>query len=100
MSNKIADKKKGWRELPIGGMILDAGNSVEYDTGAWRTYCPVLDTEKCNRVCLQCWICCPDSSIIVKDGKFEGFDLMHCKGCGICAHECPAKAINMVEEKK
>jgi Pyruvate/2-oxoacid:ferredoxin oxidoreductase delta subunit len=25
-------------------------------------------------------------------------DYDYCKGCGICANECPAKAIAMVEE--
>ncbi|MFZ8855432.1 MAG: 4Fe-4S binding protein, partial [Thermofilaceae archaeon] len=25
-------------------------------------------------------------------------DYDHCKGCGICANECPVKAIAMVEE--
>jgi pyruvate ferredoxin oxidoreductase delta subunit len=38
-----------------------------------------------------CWVYCPDSAVIVKDGKVQGFDYDHCKGCGICAHECPVK---------
>jgi pyruvate ferredoxin oxidoreductase delta subunit len=25
-------------------------------------------------------------------------DYDHCKGCGICAHECPVKAIKMIPE--
>jgi pyruvate ferredoxin oxidoreductase delta subunit len=29
-----------------------------------------------------------------------GMDLDHCKGCGICAQECPQKAIKMMEETK
>ncbi len=32
---------KGWRDMPIGGMILEAGNSVEYHTGDWRAFRPV-----------------------------------------------------------
>ncbi|MCK4909669.1 MAG: 4Fe-4S binding protein, partial [Planctomycetes bacterium] len=38
----------------------------------------------------------------VKDGKVVEFDLKYCKGCGICAEECPAKgkAITMVPEEK
>ncbi len=99
MSNKIAEKKKGWRELPIGGMILEAGNSAEYNTGAWRTFLPHINRKECKN-CLLCWIYCPDSAIIVKEGKFGHFDMKHCKGCGICAHECPVKAIAMVEAKK
>jgi pyruvate ferredoxin oxidoreductase delta subunit len=43
---------------------------------------------------------CPDSAVFAEDGKMMGFDLDHCKGCGICAVECPdkVKAIKMVEE--
>ena len=101
MSKKMSEQKKGWRDLPIGGMILEAGNSAEYDTGGWRTFYPVHDPEKCTN-CLLCWIYCPDSAIRVKEGKFLEFDLKHCKGCGICAEECPDKiqAISMAEERK
>jgi pyruvate ferredoxin oxidoreductase delta subunit len=41
-------------------------------------------------------------SVVVKDGKVKGFILDYCKGCGICALECPgkkgAKAIRMEKE--
>ena len=99
MSDKY--RPKTWKELPIGGMILEGGNSHDYETGSWRTFRPVLDREKCTD-CLICWIYCPDSSILVKEGKHGGFDLEHCKGCGICAEVCPPKirAIEMVEEAK
>jgi pyruvate ferredoxin oxidoreductase delta subunit len=45
---------------------------------------------------------CPDSSIMVKEGKVIGVDLKHCKGCGICARECPPKvrAFTMVPESE
>jgi pyruvate ferredoxin oxidoreductase delta subunit len=90
---------KGWKEIPIGGLIIDAGNSEEYETGSWRSFRPIRDEDKCID-CLLCWIYCPDSSIIVEDNKIVGVDLEHCKGCGICAKECPPKvqAITMVEE--
>jgi 2-oxoacid:acceptor oxidoreductase delta subunit (pyruvate/2-ketoisovalerate family) len=99
MSDKY--RLKTWKELPIGGMILEGGNSHDYETGSWRTFRPVLDREKCTD-CLICWIYCPDSSILVEEGKHKGFDLEHCKGCGICAEVCPPKirAIEMVEEAK
>ena len=35
---------------------------------------------------------CLDNSILAKDEKIIGIDYDHCKGCGICAHECPEKA--------
>ncbi len=90
---------KGWKDIPIGGMILEAGNSAEYETGGWRTFRPVMDKEKCKN-CLFCWIYCPDSAIQVENEKIKEIDLKYCKGCGICAAECPAKAIEMVEEGK
>lgn len=88
---------KTWQEIPIGGLILDAGNAKTYKTGDWRSDRPILNKEKCIN-CLTCFIFCPDSSVIVKDGKMEGFDYEHCKGCGICANECPAKCIEMKPE--
>jgi len=84
---------KGWQELPIGGVILEAGNSVEYATGDWRAFRPVRGAAECTH-CFQCWLFCPDSSILV-DPQTEtmiGFDLDHCKGCGICATVCPVNA--------
>jgi len=81
---------KGWRDIPIGGIVLEPGSSVEYNTGAWRSMRPVRDEEKCTH-CMLCWVFCPDSAIVVKDSRVQGFDYDHCKGCGICAHECPVK---------
>ncbi len=84
-------------ELPTGGMIIDIGNSKNYKTGEWRSQRPEVDKDKCTN-CLFCWIYCPDNSIIVENEKMAGFKYSHCKGCGICAHQCPAKAITMKEE--
>lgn len=92
-------KEKGWKEIPIGGLILEAGNAEKYLTGSWRTFRPVVDQEKC-RNCLLCWICCPDSSVIVENEEMKGFHYEHCKGCGICANVCPFDAIQMKEESE
>jgi len=86
----MPEEKKGWREANIGGLVLEPGSSAEYNTGTWRTSRPVHDTEGCTH-CMLCWVFCPDSSIIVKDGKWVAFDYDHCKGCGVCASVCPAK---------
>ncbi len=93
------EAKGGWREIPLGALILEAGNAERYPTGDWRTLRPVIDFEKCTH-CMVCWFFCPDSSILVSQGKVVGVDVGHCKGCGICAAVCPVKirAISMVEE--
>ncbi len=88
---------KGWRDVPIGGVIAVPGSSVEYKTGGWRSHRPNLDRDKCNN-CMLCWLFCPDSSIGAESAKITEFDWDHCKGCGICAEVCPIAAINMVEE--
>ena len=88
---------KGWKELELGGVIVEPGNTIEYKSGKWRTFRPILDEEKCID-CMICWIYCPDGCVKVKDSKVVGFDYEHCKGCGICDRECPKEAITMVEE--
>ena len=86
----MSTKEKNWKEIPIGGLIVVPGSSHQYKTGDWRTYKPVHSPENCIN-CLFCWLHCPDSSVIVKDGKMCGFDYDHCKGCGVCAKICPGK---------
>ena len=95
-------KEPGWKDLPIAGLITEPGTSEKYMTGDWRTERPVWDAEKCTS-CLLCWVYCPDSAILVnEEGKMIGVDLDHCKGCGICAEECPprVKAFTMVPESE
>jgi len=79
---------KPWQEVGAGNAVRDAGNSVLYRTGTWRSMRPVRDLEQCTQ-CLICWVVCPDASVAIADGKVTGFDYDHCKGCGICAQECP-----------
>src|SRR4030042_6897988 len=82
-----------WTEVNPGGVVLEPGSSVTYITGTWRTMRPIRDLEQCTQ-CLICWIVCPDAAIPIVDGKVLGFDYEHCKGCGICAQECP---VNITE---
>jgi len=89
----------GPEEHQLGATIPEAGNSIYYETGGWRSQVPQIDSEKCDG-CLLCYFYCPDASIIVECGKATGVDLAHCKGCGICAKECPQKAIVMQPEEK
>ncbi|MFC2061031.1 4Fe-4S dicluster-binding protein [Elusimicrobiota bacterium] len=92
--------EKGWKEIPIGGKITEAGNAKEYKTGDWKTFRPEIDRDECIN-CLFCWIYCPDMCIKVKkEGEIEGVDLDYCKGCGICAEVCPKKCIQMKKEER
>lgn len=88
---------KGWKEIPKGGLITEPGNAQKYKTGGWRTFRPSIDKNKCTN-CMLCFMYCPDSAIIVKDGKIDHIDYTHCKGCLICEHECPVKAISHKSE--
>ena len=90
---------ESWKpdEIPVGVVCPDAGNSMLYDTGGWRSLRPIWNEENCSQ-CLLCWMYCPDSSILVQDGAMTGIDLDHCKGCGVCANECKFDALAMVSE--
>jgi len=49
--------------------------------------------------CDNCYGICPDNAVIkLGPGNRFRIDLDFCKGCGICAVECPCGAINMVPE--
>ncbi|MDJ1016361.1 MAG: FAD-dependent oxidoreductase [Paracoccaceae bacterium] len=54
--------------------------------------------------CDNCWTFCPDNAVIkteelAVDGSHYLFDMDFCKGCGICAHECPTGFIQMLPEE-
>jgi NADPH-dependent glutamate synthase beta subunit-like oxidoreductase len=54
--------------------------------------------------CDNCYGVCPDNAVIklAADGSPASYtyeiDLDYCKGCGLCAQECPCGAIEMVPE--
>ena len=90
-----AENEITWKDLEIGSIVTEPGNASQYQTGYWRSQKPIIDKDKCT----LCFIYCPEGCI-EKDaeGYFEA-NLFYCKGCGICATECPKKAITMVEEE-
>ncbi|MEW6262206.1 MAG: NAD(P)-binding protein [Thermodesulfobacteriota bacterium] len=50
---------------------------------------------RCN-LCGRCLLFCPDVSIRADEERQRPIvDLEHCKGCGICARECPRRVIVM-----
>jgi len=53
--------------------------------------------------CDNCWTLCPDASVlktkeVATDGSNYVFDYDYCKGCGLCAKECPTGYIVMQPE--
>lgn len=49
--------------------------------------------------CDNCYGVCPDNAVIkLGTGKRFQFNYDYCKGCGVCAAECPCGAIEMVPE--
>jgi NADPH-dependent glutamate synthase beta subunit-like oxidoreductase len=49
--------------------------------------------------CDNCMIFCPDVAI-EKVGRGYNIHYYHCKGCGVCVHECPRDAMSMESELK
>lgn len=53
--------------------------------------------------CDNCWTLCPDAAVIkttetASDGSHYVFDYDYCKGCGLCARECPCGFIVMEDD--
>lgn len=54
------------------------------------------------RCCVNCgnsFGVCPDNAVIKFEPGCYEFKYDYCKGCGVCAEECPGGAIFMVPEE-
>ncbi len=87
------ERMPGWRELPHGGVPYKS--SREYKTGGWGVLKPELQEDECTR-CTLCHFYCPEGAIRFGKDDTPEVDYEFCKGCGICAAECPVKCITMV----
>jgi len=90
----------GYENAPIGGLILNPGNTILKDNSASRQgYIPIFNQENCTN-CGECDLTCPDYCFIweedtMKSGKrtvtLQGINYQYCKGClkcvEICAHD-------------
>lgn len=85
-----------WTELSPG-CVVRPGSTRDNLTGDWRSTLPVMQKERCIQ-CGLCWVFCPDAAQIQDSDGFFSVDLDYCKGCGICAKECPTGAIHMEKE--
>jgi NADPH-dependent glutamate synthase beta subunit-like oxidoreductase len=86
-----AARRAGGFEEVVGG--LDASNAL-------------FEARRCMSCgncfsCDNCYGVCPDNAVIKLGAPGERYeiDLDYCKGCGICAEECPCGAIEMVAEQ-
>jgi len=63
-------------------------NSYTATVASWRVEKPVYNRDICID-CQNCWVWCPDTSILSRDKQMIGIDYDHCKGCGVCVEVCP-----------
>jgi pyruvate ferredoxin oxidoreductase delta subunit len=63
-------------------------NSYTASVASWRVNKPVFNIDVCID-CQNCWVWCPDSSILSRDKQMLGIDYDHCKGCEVCVEVCP-----------
>ena len=89
-------KPKTIKELEVGAIAFKS--TKDYFTGEWGVAQPRIDQKKCTK-CTLCHFFCPEGAIRVKEDGYTEVNLDYCKGCGICASECPVKCIEMVRKK-
>ncbi|MDH4236872.1 MAG: NAD(P)-binding protein [Nitrospira sp.] len=89
--------------------ILEAARrraSFEEMVGGLDTDTALLEARRCLSCgncfeCDNCYAICPDNAVIkLGAGNRFAFNYDYCKGCGLCAEECPCGAIDMVKEMK
>lgn len=82
----------------------DGQREVALPLGATEIHAEATRCFSCGNClsCDNCWTLCPDSAVLKRtagtDGEKYVFDLDYCKGCGLCATECPSGYITMRPE--
>lgn len=98
----------GYLEAPIGGVILDPGNSIVKDLSASRQgFLPAFDAGTCVH-CGLCDIVCPDLCMVWEEEesggpqpaiRLRGIDYHYCKGCLKCTEVCPTGSLVEIREE-
>ncbi len=97
-------KPPAWVDLPFEDARISAPaihgalTSERVKTGLWRSMRPVIDYQRCNRCWWMCSTFCPDGAIRVDGAGWPEIDYEHCKGCMVCATQCPPHAIEAIPE--
>lgn len=94
--------------IPLPTVPLEQRNDSTEIEGGPNTAQAMAEAQRCFScgnclACDNCWTLCPDNAVlktseIAKDGSHYLFDYEYCKGCGLCAKECPCGFISMVED--
>lgn len=97
----------GYKTQPIGGNIINPGNSINKDlSGSREGYIPEFNISECIS-CANCDIVCPDLCFVweeKEDNKgrsqmfLQGIDYKYCKGCLKCVEACPTNALKTIRE--
>ncbi len=96
----------GYLDAPIGGVILDSGNSIVKNLSTSRQgFLPAYDPGSCAH-CGICDIVCPDLCFVWSgnDGdepavRLLGIDYNYCKGCLKCIDACPTGSLTELREE-
>jgi pyruvate ferredoxin oxidoreductase gamma subunit len=97
----------GYLDAPIGGVILDAGNSIMKNLSTSRQgFLPAYDPDSCAH-CGICDIVCPDLCFVWSDDeegdlavRLRGIDYHYCKGCLKCVDACPTGSLTELREEE
>ncbi len=96
----------GYLDAPIGGVILDSGNSILKNLSTSRQgFLPAYDPDTCVN-CGICDIVCPDLCFVWSDEedgepavRLQGIDYNYCKGCLKCIDACPTGSLTELREE-
>lgn len=98
----------GYETQPIGGNVINPGNSILKDLSISRSgLLPHFHEDKCIH-CASCDTVCPDFCFVWdelpdKKGRpqmfLQGIDYQYCKGCLKCVVACPTEALTRAIEQ-
>lgn len=90
------------RQKPVGRRVKSMRSEVNLGLSEADVRCEAERCFSCGTCngCDNCWVYCPDVAISRLNHEDYVIDYDFCKGCGLCAEECPREAIAIEEELK